>query len=124
MFAELEGLGATDGGVELDIFDFPEEQASTVFVNPFLCTGCLPCDYEALNEMVRNSSEDPEDLLARNGVRPLSGAISYVTSKQAEVLMTELASIGPVPDTIALEVCASYIFCCLNRARIANARFS
>lgn len=123
LYAELQGLQGTNEAAELDVFEFPEEQASTLFVNPFLCPGCLPCDYEKLNKIVQNSNEDPEDLLRRNGVSPLQGAISYVTSKQAEILLAELASIGPVPDTIASEACAYYISSCLNRARRANSRF-
>jgi len=111
-------------GIAIDVFDYPEVEATEIFANPFACYNVNPCDWEKLQEMAENAVDDPENELRCLGAGPSGGAIEYVTPAQLKALLEELERMGPATDPVTVEACAYYVRDCLYRARVANGRRS
>lgn len=108
-----------------DPFDFPEADATEIFVNPFACYGVPPGEWETLQEIAyraTSSGIDPEVALQTAGAGASPSAIVFLTPVQRQLILEELDRMGPAPNQVTAEACAYVIADCLYRARIANGR--
>jgi hypothetical protein len=119
--------GGSNGGeadAEADVFDFPETEATELFVDPFACPGASPLEWRELRAAAAAAAAAPGgDALAAlraAGAQPADGAVLYLTPAQLAAIDGEL--VGMAPDPMGVEIAAYMLRACLGRARSANAR--
>jgi hypothetical protein len=123
LLAELGG-GSNGGGeadAEADVFDFPEAEATELFVDPFACPGASPLEWRELRAAAAAApGSDALAALRAAGAQPADGAVLYLTPAQLAAIDSELE--GMAPDPMGVEIAAYMLRSCLGRARFANAR--
>lgn len=124
----MEILGQVENSTDddddfLDVFDRPESSPSELFVNPFGCYGVPLGEWRTLQELARDSPQDPATALRElHGVQVNDGAVYFLTKRQLEIVENELDRAAMAMDVTSSEVCESYLTNILLRARVANNR--